>query len=480
MKLFHLKLRLKRAGYDLLHTSGKSKTFIFIVMLLMASAVYGLSLRGMAQDEGKTKTSAEVFDKIVYYDWNNNTWKNPINIPSSEEITAIATSPQPSPYLFYSTATKLKRIDITLFSPEEDITASYQIPALGNNVSKIVDISSFGNRIVVLENDGGAYYSDNNGSSWQSYLSSYSISKPAFSGFSNNAKRIGVSDSGMCMLYGDGYVACSWVLAPSSIDRQWKDEGRKYDTNIYGIANSIDTHSTYRFISTDKGYILGANDGNSNYTAKKYKSSGGYIFPNIYYIQSGSGSGNYFIFGGAIAADRQSSVFLTLDNNSDTSDPVLRAVIPACETKYSIAYLPNPTSSDLRYAAVVKNSCNPNNPTPVISPTCPTTSGNTYQYKGVSIHTKLENTTDSTMYATAKRGANQTVKVTLTVSNGDTADKLVDVKYILPAGFNYTSGTAKKDGAALADPVVTGSILLWSGFSAKAGDTVITFDTVLP
>ena len=109
----------------------------------------------------------------------------------------------------------------------------------------------------------------------------------------------------------------------------------------------------------------------------------------------------------------------------------------------------------------------------------------TLTYDGVSIHAKAENITSPANSflgsATAKRGNNDIIKFTLTVSNASSTATATDVKFTLPSGFTFnsmiTTGLPAYTSATDANGLTT---LTWSGYSAQAGDSTIVFTATAP
>jgi len=101
-------------------------------------------------------------------------------------------------------------------------------------------------------------------------------------------------------------------------------------------------------------------------------------------------------------------------------------------------------------------------------------------YDGVFIHTKAARIVSgvSDYSATVKSG--DTIRFTLTVSNASTNSTATDVKFTLPAGFSFVSMVTTPAGLpAKVGPDANG-VIMWPGYSAPVGESVIEFDTKAP
>lgn len=427
---------------------------ILIIILIVASvSVYGLGLKSGAQ--GETRISAETFNKIVYYNANAGTWKT-FNTTDTEDVISMGVDS--SFAMIYATATKVKKIGSILSpnNPETDITAAYV--SAGGNPANIVDITAADEFIYILEKNGKIRYTSNAGAS---FIATHPI--PTFPNLVNNAQYIGSAGrslpSGDAIVYGDGSLAF-WSGAI------WTDIGRNYDFNTYGKATSVEWMVGYLMITTDKGYILQTNNF-TNYVVAGHKSPGGYIYGNLYH------NGSVYLFGSALNADRSTVGFMLYDG---VNPPTLEAVIPGCKISKSVAYF---IAGNVGYAATVSDTCEPNNPTPPAPPPTPPATNTTLTYDGVSIHTKARNISrpEAAYSATAKRGLNDTIEFTLTVTNASASATTTDVKFTLPAGFTFqgmTSGSTPTSG-----PDGTGTIY-WNGYNAPAGESSLVFTTQAP
>lgn len=107
-----------------------------------------------------------------------------------------------------------------------------------------------------------------------------------------------------------------------------------------------------------------------------------------------------------------------------------------------------------------------------------------FNYQGVTIHTKAVNlkdasgaTTDRTGTATAKTG--DIVQFVLTVNNPG-AVREVDVKFTLPTGFTYNAGKSTPIPPDSETPPFANNTLIWTAYTAPAGDSAITLETIAP
>jgi uncharacterized repeat protein (TIGR01451 family) len=99
-------------------------------------------------------------------------------------------------------------------------------------------------------------------------------------------------------------------------------------------------------------------------------------------------------------------------------------------------------------------------------------------YDGVSIHTKARNISrpEAAYSATAKKGLNDIIEFTLTVSNaGNPAN--TDVKFDLPAGFSYL---APVSGQAPSQATGATGTLTWPPHTYPTGESTIIFTTKAP
>ncbi|MDD5731969.1 MAG: hypothetical protein PHU42_03705 [Patescibacteria group bacterium] len=105
-------------------------------------------------------------------------------------------------------------------------------------------------------------------------------------------------------------------------------------------------------------------------------------------------------------------------------------------------------------------------------------------YDGVSIHAKAARIIGgvSDYSATAKKGANDTIRFTLTVSNANTATPTTstDVKFTLPSGFTFLNMVTTPAGLPAKTGPDTNGVILWSGYNAPVGESTIVFDTKAP
>jgi len=98
-----------------------------------------------------------------------------------------------------------------------------------------------------------------------------------------------------------------------------------------------------------------------------------------------------------------------------------------------------------------------------------------FAYDGVSINVKAENISNEGFVGTATARSGDKVRFTLTINNPTASTKVTDVVFNLPAGFSYVDGTASNSGFTS-----DGVQMLWNGYSAPAGNSTITFETLVP
>jgi len=94
-----------------------------------------------------------------------------------------------------------------------------------------------------------------------------------------------------------------------------------------------------------------------------------------------------------------------------------------------------------------------------------------FDYKGVSIHTKVVG--PDGISATARSG--DEVTFTLTINNPEEAAKNVDVKFTLPPGFTYVPGSA-----SIPPDSQSGQDFFWNSYPAPLGDSIITLKATVP
>ena len=98
-----------------------------------------------------------------------------------------------------------------------------------------------------------------------------------------------------------------------------------------------------------------------------------------------------------------------------------------------------------------------------------------FAYDGVSVHVKAVNKSNENFTGTATGRSGDTITFTLTINNPSQSPKNTDVKFTLPAGFTYVAGSASNPNFT-SDSVD----MVWSGYSAPAGESIITLDTLVP
>lgn len=439
---------------------------VFVIAgLIFSLSVYGLNLRGGAVD--KTKISATVFSKIVFYDALEKKWKE-FALNEINEIKALTFDANNN--ITYVTPTAIKKITVS--------NGSVMDLNYPGDILQVVD-ANIGNRYgtIVMEEDGEWYTSYNNGT-WAERTISWGQAS-CLTG--SKVKRVGQG------LEGEMIALCSNgdLLVKSKDGKVFVNEGQKYNISLYGNVNSVDIFGAKRVLSTDKGYILSADSGTATYQPAMIDdvSPGNYIFESVQYNTTVG-----YMFTSAMTLNKDVIGFFQYSHTQNIL--ILRATIPSCEVKISTAIYSS-VINEFSFAATVRDACDPNNPIPPPPPGVPITINNTYSFpfKGISIHTKAENINGTAEYlnsATVKRGAGHKVKFTLTVTNSDDAAKTTDVKFTLPAGFKYdamVSGSVPKADSCSGSNMVSGAtnVMYWCAYSVNAkSEKQIIFNTLAP
>ncbi len=444
MKLFNFRKKRKTIWSYIAGIPVSFKIMgILVIILFISITASGLRF--------KTEAQEGVFNKIVYYDAVNDIWKNFAS--SGEEIVGL--SLDTLGYMIFASTTDVYRVSW-------DGTNTGVPQPLSNypgNKNNIVDVVSGVANTYVLEKDGQIHYTMNSGASWNS-LGVYS--KPSF--VNNNAEAIGTDGAtAVTILYGGGNIGYVTGL------NTWYDFGKTYGASTYGTANSVEwSQIGYIMISTDMGYLLqSATGGAGDWTLLSYKSPGEFIFDGLEH------NGAYYLFASALNESRSTVGFMYWGGSGS---PSLIAVIPGCVVKKTSVIL---VEGVLSYVAVISDVCDPNDPE-IPEPECPPagegdvynyTNEYDFEYKGVSVHTKVVGPDGET--ATARSG--DEVTFTLTVNNPESAAKSTDVRFTLPPGFTYVAGSASNSSFSQA-----GQVMTWSGYSAPVGDSTITLRALVP
>jgi len=410
-----------------------------LLLSLVGASVLGIAAydSGRISVEGRAEVAqAEVFNKIVYYDVDDNIWKN-FNTTGTEDVVSMGIDS--NGYMIYATATKVKRISLST-NVESDVTNSYV--AAGGVTGNIVDITSADRYTYILEKDAKIMWTGNSGETWNK------VNAPT-NPVINDAKYIGSDGSTITAMVAFG----NNKIIFNDINRNWLSvESPDFNFSVYGNITSVEYSFGHRIVSTDKGYIMQAPQGKStDYRAlPDYHSRGQYIFGNIYHNSAG------YYFGSAFNKDKTSVGFMQYDGFNNV---YLRAVIPGCSVGKSVVYRMH---NEFSYAATIKDVCDPNVPPP---PTPPAAGGG----PGVSVHTKVAGP-DGT--ATVKSG--DTATFTLTVTNP--SGKPAKVEFTLPTGFTFRKMVGGSLGVG--NPTQSAGKLTWTNVPARNG--TIVFETKAP